>query len=85
MSTPNISPPLGPISTPIPFRTPLNNLDFVTDAAYRVSDDWAVFATHGNYVRPRRSWDYYHGEPCRLRSRLSGRHVEIPPGAGNQI
>lgn len=72
---------LGPISVPSPFRPPLNNLDLVEDAAYRVSNDWAVFATHGTYVRPLRSWDFYHGEPCRLHSRASGKGIEIPPGA----
>lgn len=54
-------------------------------AAWTTSDDWAIFAIHGNYVRPVRDYGWYPGTPCRLRSFASGRMFELPPGSGELV
>lgn len=53
------------------------------EAAMTTSDDWTIFAIHGNYLRPRRDYEWYPGEPCRLRSFASGKMFELPPGSGS--
>ncbi|XP_053991512.1 uncharacterized protein LOC128883317 isoform X3 [Hylaeus volcanicus] len=59
----------------------LNNARQVRLAAYTVSMDWPVFTLHNNHVKPSREHDFYHGEPCSLRSAESRKGMELPPGA----
>jgi hypothetical protein len=64
---------------------PLNNVRQVRLAAYTVSMDWPVFTLHNNHVKPIREHEFYHGEPCRLRSAESRKGMELPPGAGRNF
>ncbi|XP_053991511.1 uncharacterized protein LOC128883317 isoform X2 [Hylaeus volcanicus] len=63
----------------------LNNARQVRLAAYTVSMDWPVFTLHNNHVKPSREHDFYHGEPCSLRSAESRKGMELPPGAGSNL
>lgn len=82
-----------PTSIPSPVgkwivQAPFNELQSLSygltpkeEAAMITSNDWVIFSIHGNYVRPRRDYEWYPGEPCRLKSFASGKMFERPPGS----